>query len=228
MVLLTSSMTREQQLGQMWMSITLSEQNQIMLKNKPWDAQFAYLLVQPLRNSWITPNHLTTVRLLTGLAAATCLAVGNSLYSNLGAGLFFLSNFLDHTDGELARLSGKTSQWGHTYDLISDALIHVLVFVGIGYGLRNSELGIWAIAMGILVGLSIAYIFQVRNNLEEQFGKEITRQPRLTGFEIEDILYLFPVVTLVNGLVPFLIAAAIGSPLFSLWVSLPINSQASD
>ena len=67
-----------------------------------------------------------------------------------GAMLFVLSNFLDHTDGELARISGKSSRFGHAYDLACDAVIHVFVFIAIGYGLRHGPLGAWAVPMGAL------------------------------------------------------------------------------
>ncbi|WP_276752131.1 CDP-alcohol phosphatidyltransferase family protein [Chlorogloeopsis fritschii] len=123
------------------------------MTTKPWDARLAGWLVSPLKDSWVTPNHLTTVRLVTGVLATAALAVGSYDWANIGAGLFVLSNFLDHTDGELARLSGKSSKWGHQYDLVSDAIIHILLFVGIGYGLINSQLGVWALVMGIVSGV---------------------------------------------------------------------------
>jgi phosphatidylglycerophosphate synthase len=56
-------------------------------------------LVTPLKDSWVTPNYLTTVRLLVGLAAAVAFARGTYGWSNLAALLLTLSNFLDHTDG---------------------------------------------------------------------------------------------------------------------------------
>ena len=188
------------------------------MTKKPWDAQLAYWLVRPLKDTWVNPNHLTTVRLVTGLLAAVALAVGNANWANIGAGLFALSNFLDHTDGELARLSGKSSKWGHQYDLVSDAIIHILLFVGIGYGLINSELSYWALVMGIVSGVSVACIFHLRNEMEQQLGKDATQQPNFAGFDIEDVLYLFPVVTLLGGLKLLLIAAAIGAPTFAVWV----------
>jgi archaetidylinositol phosphate synthase len=188
------------------------------MTKKAWDAQLAYALVRPLKDTWVNPNHLTTVRLVTGLAAAVALAVGNAKWANIGAGLFALSNFLDHTDGELARLSGKISKWGHQYDLVSDAMIHILLFVGIGYGLMDSELSYWALVMGIVSGVSVACIFHLRNEMEQQLGKDATQQPNFAGFDIEDVLYLFPVVTLLGELKLFLIAAAIGAPTFALWV----------
>nr|WP_138505185.1 CDP-alcohol phosphatidyltransferase family protein [Nostoc sp. PA-18-2419] len=188
------------------------------MTTKPWDAQLAYWLVLPLKDSWVNPNHLTTVRLVTGLAAAVGLAVGNNIWANIGAGLFALSNFLDHTDGELARLSGKSSKWGHQYDLVSDAIIHILLFIGVGYGLKGSELGSSALFMGILSGVSVACIFHLRNQIEQRLGKDASRQPNFAGFDIEDVLYLFPLVTLLNGLEPLLMAATIGAPMFAVWV----------
>ncbi|AVH65653.1 MULTISPECIES: CDP-alcohol phosphatidyltransferase family protein [unclassified Nostoc] len=192
---------------------------------KPWDAQLAYWLVKPLKDSWVNPNHLTTVRLVTGLAAAVAMsttgyayAVGDVVWANIGAWLFALSNFLDHTDGELARLSGKSSKWGHQYDLASDAIIHILLFVCIGYGLREGKFGWWALLMGIVSGVSVACIFHLRNQMEQRLGKDASRQPNFAGFDIEDVLYLFPIVTLLDGLEPLLIAATIGAPTFALWV----------
>ncbi|MEH2252933.1 CDP-alcohol phosphatidyltransferase family protein [Nostoc sp.] len=192
---------------------------------KPWDAQLAYWLVRPLKDSWVNPNHLTTVRLVTGLAAGIAMsttgyayAVGDAIWANIGAGLFALSNFLDHTDGELARLSGKSSKWGHQYDLASDAIIHILLFVCIGYGLREGKFGWWALLMGIVSGVSVACIFHLRNQMEQRLGKDASRQPNFAGFDIEDVLYLFPIVTLLDGLEPLLMAATIGAPTFAVWV----------
>ena len=88
---------------------------------KPWDVQLARWLIRPLVDSWVHPNLLTTVRLGVGVGGAALFATGSAF--NLGAVLIVLSNFLDHTDGELARLSGKTSRFGHVYDLFSDALV---------------------------------------------------------------------------------------------------------
>ena len=192
---------------------------------KPWDARLAQRLVKPLEGSWVRPNHLTTLRLMAGLGAAVGLAIGTAEWANWGAFLFVLSNFLDHTDGELARLSGKTSVWGHRYDLACDAIIHILLFVSIGWGLRSSQLGNWSLGMGILAGLSVATIFHLRHEMEQRWGKKATRQPHWAGFEVEDILYLFPVVTLLNGLMPFLVAATIGAPIFAIWVIRQIRMK---
>jgi len=188
---------------------------------RPWDARLARRLVAPLKDTRTTPNHLTTVRLAVGLAAAAAFVPGTYGWTNMAALLMVLSNFLDHTDGELARISGKTSRIGHIYDLASDALVTVLVFlaIGIGVGTRvGSLLQLPPAWLGLIAGSAVALIFYLRMRIESLVGKTGTQQGSLGGFETEDILYLMPLVTLCSGLTNFLIAASIGAPLFALWV----------
>tara|TARA_R110000782_G_scaffold30891_14_gene76620 strand:+ start:7785 stop:8381 length:597 start_codon:yes stop_codon:yes gene_type:complete len=189
-----------------------------MNNNRPWDAQLAFFLVYSLRKSRISPNHLTTIRLLFGVLAAILLSVNDHLLSNLGALCFVISNFLDHADGELARLSNKMSRTGHYYDLASDAIVNIILFLGIGIGLSQSDMGLWALLMGILVGISVAAIFYMRNIIENTIGKTKARQPHFARFEAEDVLYLLPLITYFEWLMPFLIFATIGAPTFSLLV----------
>ena len=189
-----------------------------MIEIKPWDARLAYQLVYPFRDSCLTPNHFTMFRLLVGIMACCTFAVGNYFWSNIGAICFVLSNFLDHTDGEYARLTGKMTKVGHYFDLASDAIVNILLFLGIGIGLMHSNLAIYALPMGCIAGISVAAIFHMRMNIEQERGKTDARQPHFGAMEAEDILYLLPVVTLTNQLIPFLILAGIGAPLFALWV----------
>jgi len=189
---------------------------------RPWDARLARRLVTPLKDSRATPNHLTTVRLAAGLAAAAAFLPGTYGWTNIGALLMVLSNFLDHTDGELARISGKTSRIGHIYDLASDALVTVLLFLAIGIGVGThvgTLLQLPPVLLGLVSGSAVALIFYLRMRIESMAGKSGTQQGRFGGFETEDILYLMPLVTLCSGLTNFLIAAAIGAPLFAIWVT---------
>lgn len=185
------------------------------LSSKPWDARLAAALVRPLCRTSVSPNVLTTVRLLVGLYGALLFAGGES--PNAAALVIVLSNFLDHTDGELARMSGRSSRFGHNYDLASDALVTVGLFFCIGWGLRES-LGQAAALMGLAAGLAVAGIFHLRNLIENAHGKQATAQPRFAGFEAEDVLYLLPLVTVLDGLPAFLRAASVGAPLAFLIV----------
>ena len=186
-----------------------------------WDAQLARRLVGPLKDGWVTPNHLTTVRVLLGLAGAAAMLPGTYLWANVGALLVVASNFVDHADGELARISGKTSRAGHIYDLASDALVTVLLFIAIGIGVSVTASGLLPpIIRGGSAGCAIALIFYLRMRLEEKVGKAATRQASLGGFETEDVLYLLPLITVLNGLAPLLMVASICAPLFAVWVAI--------
>jgi phosphatidylglycerophosphate synthase len=179
-------------------------------------------LVTPLKNTRVRPNHLTTVRLGFGIASAVAFTQGTYGWMNLGALLLVVSNFLDHTDGELARISGKTSRIGHWYDLASDAAVTILLFMslGVGVGTRtDASLPFPPLALGTVAGITIALIFFLRMRIEELGGKAASRQASVGGFETEDVLYLLPLVTVFNGVTPFLIAAAAGAPLFAVWVA---------
>jgi len=189
--------------------------------SRPWDARLARRLVAPLIHSWVTPNHLTSLRLGVGLAAAAAFIPGSYGWSNVAALLLVLSNFLDHTDGELARMSGRTSRIGHLYDLASDAAVTILLFVAIGVGLAGKpgvDLFLPPAALGAVAGSAIALIFFLRMRIEELHGKTATRQASLGGFETEDVLYLFPLGTLSNALEPMLLVASICAPVFAIWV----------
>src|SRR6202012_3709590 len=138
---------------------------------RPWDARLARRLITPLKDSWVTPNNLTTVRLCVGLAAAAAFLPGTYGWSNLAALLLILSNFLDHPDGELARISGKTSRIGHLYDLASDAVVTIALFCCIGVGVsatgaRTMPLGLPAALMGTVAGMAVALIFYLRMRIE--------------------------------------------------------------
>ena len=188
--------------------------------SRPLDARLARRLVAPLESTRATPNHLTTLRLMLGLSAAACLAQGSLGWANIGAFIFAFSNFVDHTDGELARMSGASSRFGHWYDLASDALIHTLIFAALGYGLRAGALGDWASVMGAVAGAAVAFIFWLHMRMESVLGKRDASLPSARYFEIEDVLYLFPLVTLLQIRTPFLIAAVIGAPAFALWLGV--------
>lgn len=189
--------------------------------SRPWDARLARRLAAPLIHTWVTPNHLTTLRLAVGLAAAAAFIPGSYGWSNFAALLLVVSNFLDHADGELARMSGKSSRIGHLYDLASDAAVTILLFVAIGAGVAakaGAELSVPPAILGLTAGTAIALIFYLRMRIETVSGKAGTQQTLFGGLETEDVLYLLPLATLGNALLPLLVAASICAPVFAIWV----------
>jgi PAS domain S-box-containing protein len=135
-----------------------------------WTHKIARVCILPLVNTPVTPNHLTGVRLASGLAACAAFAVGTREWDIWGGWLWLFSAFLDRADGELARVSGKTSPWGHKFDMITDTLVTSLFFLGAGIGLRVTELGHWAIVAGVMATLE-------RQGLPRHLGLRFRRHP---------------------------------------------------
>jgi phosphatidylglycerophosphate synthase len=168
----------------------------------------------------VTPNHLTTLRLAIGVAGAASLAVGSHRWLNVGAFLIVLSNFVDHTDGELARISGRSSRLGHYYDLACDAVVTILLFTGMGIGVASSgaSASLLPVLLGGVTGIAVALIFFLRMRIESHLGKSGVAQSFAGGFETEDVLYLLPLVTLFDAVPIFLVVASIGAPIYASWV----------
>jgi len=184
----------------------------------PWDIRLARALAWPLRHTPLTPNALTTIGLGCSVLAAWLMASGGAGRAALGGGFFMLGVFIDHLDGEFARLTGMTSRFGHYYDHVAAGLGYVSLFVGLGLGLRTGWVGPWGPRAGVIAAASIAAIFLIRVFLEETAGKAMVAQGNWRGFEPEDALYLVGPITWVGLQAPFLLAAAVGTPVFLLWV----------
>lgn len=137
---------------------------------KPWDARLAALLVRPLVGTRVHPNHVTALSLLTGLAAATLYGTADRQAANWGAAVYVLTNLLDHADGELARLAGKTSVAGGFFDRLTDLVVRASLFMGMGLALRTGPLGHWAIVAGVTAAAAFVVTFALRTELARRGG----------------------------------------------------------
>jgi archaetidylinositol phosphate synthase len=181
-----------------------------------WTHRLARIAVRPLLGTRVTPNHLTTARLVTGLVACALFIVGDYTADICGGVLWVVSAFLDRADGELARIGGATSAWGHAYDYACDTLVNALFFLAIGIGLRGGALGGYAVALGVLAGGGIV----VSNILSEAFERRLASGTRIYagggGFDFDDLLYLLGPAAWLGWLAPMLIGASFGAPLMAI------------
>ena len=183
----------------------------------PWDSRLARRLVRPLRHTAIHPNHVTTASLVAGVGAAALFARGTP--DALAGALFVVSALLDHADGELARMSGKTSEFGQAYDRIADLIVKLSVFTGMGVGASGGSAGWWPALAGAAAGVAVVAIFSMRSAMLRRRGPIALRQPGAGGFEIEDILYGVAPVAWAGLTAPFILAAGVGAPIFALWIA---------
>ena len=186
----------------------------------PYDQRLARLMVRPLAHTAVTPNHLTALTLLLALGAACLFALGSVAAANWAAGLFVLARFLDHFDGELARLTGQKSRFGYYFDYVAGALSYTALFAGMGIGLSAGELGAWALALGAAGAASAMLSLFINLDIDKQMelaDGEATGYPGFAGFELEDGIYLIAPITWLGWLTPFFVACGIGATAYCLW-----------
>jgi len=99
----------------------------------------AFLLVKAIYNTYITPNQLTLISLLFGLLGGASYAFGSYAACVSGAILYCLYNIFDCSDGQLARLKNNGTRLGRILDGITDYLVSIAVYVGIGIGFAHSS-----------------------------------------------------------------------------------------
>ena len=79
----------------------------------------------------ITPNQITFLSLIFGLASAGFYVSGIPDALVWGAIFLYGKVFLDNVDGNLARVRGTTSRFGRFLDSLADFLVTVLVYIAV-------------------------------------------------------------------------------------------------
>ncbi len=82
-----------------------------------------------LSKTGITPNQITFLSFVAGIAAAACFLTTHFLAGSI---LLALSGILDLTDGSVARLTNKKSDFGAIIDWIVDKYVDGIVLFAIG------------------------------------------------------------------------------------------------
>ena len=135
----------------------------------------------------------------------------------LAALLFMLAVFVDHMDGELARMSGKTSRLGYFLDYIVGSANYTILFCCVGVAMFRWDGTEEALLMGIVAGFANPIIVVMRLSMERRFGSDAVEHPGSSGFEIEDFIYLIGPATWLGGLNYFFWLYAFGTIGYLIW-----------
>lgn len=96
-------------------------------------------LVYAFKETPVTPNQVTTLSALLGIAAAYFFSLGDARSMIQGGIIFEISRILDSVDGELARAKGMASDWGRIVDGIGDYVSSIAILTGLMIGLPHSR-----------------------------------------------------------------------------------------
>ena len=89
-----------------------------------------HFIATKLKNTSLTPIHVTTMFIISGLIAIGLLLNG---YLITSAFCLLLKSILDAADGDLARLKKKPSYVGRYYDSIADLILNFCFLLSLWY-----------------------------------------------------------------------------------------------
>jgi hypothetical protein len=161
----------------------------------------------------ITPAQVWQARLVAGILAAAAVAVGPRGFA-LGGALFVIATLLGHAADDLcdAQPSGDVrvrsrQSW--------DIAVSALIFIGLGIGLRHTEHGLAAPAMGCVAALSVIAVPWLIKRLEAIDGRPSDEFGGVYGLDPEDILLLVPLALWAGWAEALLVVAAFGAAAFA-------------
>ena len=187
----------------------------------------------------VTPNQMTIISGLIGLAAAPFFLSAAPAIQLIGGLLFVAHSVLDGCDGELARLTFRESRLGGLLDFFSDNLVHVAIFTCMAIGWALAEAAPWPLMLGASAVLGTAgsagsvYWLTLRNKTAAgPVYTSVSHEPsgRLTrvldALSRRDFIYLVLVLSAFGRANWFLALTAIGAPVFLFLVLWTANRDA--
>lgn len=152
---------------------------------KKRDYWFTVLLTDPVaiplsrflaRKRWLSPDQVTALALICGVAVGPAFACGTRWSLALGGVLFYLAFVLDCVDGKLARALKVTSERGKALDALADGgrraagSLGLALFLwrsdGQGWGSGTKADVLWAVVYAVL-----AYYFLEISGADKQDPK---------------------------------------------------------
>jgi phosphatidylglycerophosphate synthase len=157
---------------------------------------FAFIFMKMFYHTPLTPNHVSYLSMLTGLASGYYFAKGTKHGFVIGGTLILLSQILDCSDGMLARFKKNGTKTGRIIDGLTDYVTSIAAFIGIGIGLSKfgfNEVGsvnispwTYVVITGISFVLHAIYVDKYRNQYETYgFGKSLDPATQITEFQKE-------------------------------------------
>ncbi len=121
--------------------------------SQKFERKVSLAITRRLLHTRVTPNQISIASILLGVFS-TLLFLGESrMLHVLGGGLLLFSSIVDGCDGELARLRFQESRWGSWLDFLGDNVVHVSVFLCLGFGLYLRGEGALYALLGCLAAL---------------------------------------------------------------------------
>lgn len=194
----------------------------------PLTRHLSYRLTPLLLQLPVTPNQVTALSLVCGLAAALCFLKGAWAWGVAG-GLFLIACYtLDNCDGEIARIKRLSSAWGARFDDIVDWLVDAAFFAALGYGTSGVTGEIVWLWLGLAAagGATIDYVIDLfmeawaKNDPRARSREARASEPKRPSGVVEWCIYVFHKLSRADFCI-----IVFGLAAFDLtWVLLPLGA----
>lgn len=183
--------------------------------NSLFSLKISYFLVK----TPVTPNQITLLGLIIGLAAGFFFAQGNYWSSFIGSLLLIFTAIWDCCDGDVARLKFMESDFGDRLDTSCDNAINIFIFTGIMLGVTNSKGLTYAMTPFLLLvlgGCSIFYFIYFPKGGKGSFFKNTPIYEVIEILASRNFIYIVFLFSIAGKLEWFLWLAGIGSNIFAI------------
>ncbi len=118
--------------------------------NRPISLRISKMLIK----TGITPNQISVLSFVIGLAGASFFFIGEYFYLILGGILIHIHSIVDGCDGEVARLKLRQTKYGGWLDSVLDRYVDAAIILGLiyGYWSINGDVTIWIIGFFAIIG----------------------------------------------------------------------------
>jgi hypothetical protein len=146
----------------------------------------AFVFVKLVYPTDITPNQISLVALLFGVAGGLFFSFGTHISYIVAAILLILYDVLDCSDGQLARLKQNGTLIGRIIDGFSDYVVAVVAYIciGIGFSLQSGD-PLYAWSLTVLAGVSNAIHSIILDYYRNVFMDNVLRRENTLGDSLE-------------------------------------------
>ncbi len=188
-----------------------------------FDRKISLAVTRRLLETRLSPNAVTAISCSLGLLGALFFLRPTRLWGFAGALIIWAHSVADGCDGEMARISMRTSEFGRALDFWTDNLVHAALFGGLALGFSRQDHSVLPLGLGAmsLAGVAGSAYLSYRGRSRPPGWRPATssewtaRLERLSArLEERDFIYLLVLLAAVGRLYEFLWAGAFGSLLF--------------
>lgn len=173
------------------------------------------IMVRPLarfviKHTTITPNQVSILSLIVGIASLVFLVWGGYLFTIIGASLAFLYLVFDIIDGQIARVKGLTSKLGAWLDGILSFALIPLMLLATAVGLKTYS--------ALLVGSFAALCFPLQFTFIYYYKAEIQNNTERITIPLPTRFHFFRYI---YGMIIFfpllLLSSILNRTIYTLW-----------